>query len=108
MKTVEKVSQVIKKVLRGEKARSASVAAYPDSVVETIIFHKLHHSMSAEKALKSFARLTAEFVDWNEIRVSTIQEIREQLLDEGNSLETAVFIKDFLEFVHRERLCIDL
>ncbi len=108
MKASDKVSQVVKKVLRGEKARNASIAAYPDSILETVIFHRLHHATSADKALKSFERLITEFVDWNEIRVSTIQEIREQLPSGANSLDTAVFIKDYLEFVHRERQCMDL
>lgn len=108
MKAADRVSGALKKVLKGEKARDASIAAYPDPIVETVVFHRLHHSTSADKALKSFSRLTTEFVDWNEIRVSTIQEIREQLPSGADSLDTAVFIKDFLELVHRERQCIDL
>lgn len=108
MKASERVSQAIQKVRKGEKGRAASVAAYPDSIVETVIYHRLHHSTPADKALRSFGRLTSEFVDWNEVRVSTIQEIREQLPSGANSLDTAVFIKDFLELVHRERQCIDL
>lgn len=108
MKASDKVAQAVKKVQKGEKARNASLEAYPESILETVIFHRLHHSTSADKALKSFERLATEFVDWNEIRVSTIQEIREQLPSGANSLDTAVFIKDFLEFVHRERQCMDL
>lgn len=108
MKASEKVSQALKRVVKGEKARIASVAAYPDSILGTVIFHRLHLSTPADRALASFGSLSTQFVDWNEIRVSTIQEIREHLPTGADSLDTAVFIKDFLEFVHRERQCIDL
>ena len=42
-------------------------------------------------------------MDWNEVRVSSVREIQEHLKGAENSLELAVFIKDFLEFVQRER-----
>ncbi len=109
MKTADKLAQLIKKTEQDEKARGVSIAAYPETVVETIVFHRLHLNMPASKALKSYHQLKSEFVDWNEVRVSTVQEIREQLPSGADSLEIAVFIKDFLEFVHRERqrVCLE-
>ena len=108
MNPADKVPQIVKKVLDAGSERELSIAAYPEPVVETVIFHRLHFGMTAANALKSFRQLVMEFVDWNEIRVSTIQEIREQLKTGVNSLDSAVFIKDFLELVHRERQGVDM
>jgi endonuclease III len=47
-------------------------------------------------------------VDWNEVRVTSLREIQEQLPESANSLEIAIFIKDFLEFVHREHHSLSL
>jgi len=107
-KSANQIPQIVKKALDAQKERERSIEAYPELVVETIIFHRLHFGMTPTNALKSFHLLLKEFVDWNEIRVSTIQEIRDQLKSGLNSLDTAVFIKDFLELVHRVRQCVDL
>lgn len=107
-KLADKVPQIVKKAVDDKAARNRFLQAYPEEIVDAIIFHRLNFAMTATNSLKSFRQLKTEFVDWNEIRVSPIQEIREQLCGGSTSLETAVFIKDFLEFVHREKQCVRL
>lgn len=76
-------------------------AGYPSDVVDLIIFHKLHLSMPLDAALRNFRSLKSTFVDWNEVRVSSIPEIRAAFVTGPESLPVAVFIKEFLEFLHR-------
>ncbi|MBI4606657.1 MAG: hypothetical protein HY721_32235 [Planctomycetes bacterium] len=83
-------------------------APYPSTVLDLIIFHKLHICLPAENALKSYRHLRSSFVDWNEVRISTVREIQEALSAPAGSLDIAVFIKDLLEFVHRERQDLNL
>ena len=108
MKPAEKLARAIAAAKKDESARSTSVAEWPETIVEAVIYHRLHIGMCARDALKSFRMLEDEFVDWNEVRVSTIKEIREQPPDGGASLDTAGVSKDFLEHVFRERQRIDL
>lgn len=81
---------------------------YPVTFVDLIIFHTLHLSLPAAEATRSYARLREEFVDWNEVRISSLKEIQEVLEGNGLSLDLAVFIKDFLEFVHRQNQDVSL
>ncbi len=108
MKSADKISAAIKAADKSDAHRTTSVASYPETIVETVAFHHLHRVLPAKDALRSFQRLSEEFVDWNEVRVSTIKEIRQQIADGPDSLDTAVFIKDFLEHVFRERHSVDL
>lgn len=75
---------------------------YPDTIIDLVIFHRLHFHMSPKLAKKCFKHLKSEFVDWNEVRVSVIRDIQIGLRASYESLALAVFIKDFLEFVHKE------
>lgn len=81
---------------------------YPWSFLDLIMFHKLHLSMSAEKAVKGFRALKESFVDWNEVRISSVREIQEALAFCPGSLDLAVFVKDILEVLHRERQDVSL
>jgi len=107
-----KISQRLKTLVDAAERfwRSSSVAAidYPQTVVDLVVFHKLHFHMSPQDAWQCFSRLKDEFVDWNEVRVSVVREIQEQLSGANDSLELAVFIKDFLEHVHKERRRVTL
>ena len=75
---------------------------YPDSIVDLLIFHRMHFHMTPTKARRCFNHLKSEFVDWNEVRVSVIRDIQIGLRNSYDSLELAVFIKNFLEFIHGE------
>jgi endonuclease-3 len=90
------------------KAISHSVENYPDTIIEAIIYHRLHSHMEPSMAVKSYRMITSEFVDWNEVRISPIREIQEQVSKGDDSLELSVFIKDFLEFVHARHQSLSL
>ncbi len=90
------------------KKAPVQTAEYPQSIVDLVIFHKLHFHMSPDQAWKCFTQLKSEFVDWNEVRISVVREIQEQLSDGRDSLELSVFVKDFLELIHRERRRVTL
>jgi endonuclease III len=83
-------------------------AGYPASVLDLIVFHKLHLSLSAASALRSYRALKERFVDWNEVRISSVREIQEALSTAEGSLDLAVFVKDLLELIHRERQDLNL
>jgi endonuclease III len=86
-----------------ERQWAPPLGAYPTQVVDLIIFHKLHLELPSASALKTFQNLKAAFVDWNEVRVSTFREIQDVFVGGQNTLALAIFIKELLEFVHRER-----
>ena len=75
---------------------------YPDTIIDLVIFHRLHLHMAPKLARKCYNHLKSEFVDWNEVRVSVIRDIQIGLQASYDSLALTVFIKDFLEFVHKE------
>jgi hypothetical protein len=82
--------------------------SYPRDIVEIIILHRLHFHMEPGLALKSFRQLKSEFVDWNEVRISPIREIQEQVSKGDDSLALSVAIKDVLEFVHNRHHHVSL
>ena len=41
---------------------------YPDSIVDLLIFHRMHFHMTPKKARRCFNHLKSEFVDWTEVR----------------------------------------
>ncbi len=102
MKNAARVKTLVQAAERFWCAPQAEEGRYPELIVDLIIFHKLHFYLPPEPAWKCFGLLQHEFVDWNEVRVSVVREIQEHLAIARNSLELAVFVKDFLEFVHKE------
>lgn len=85
-----------------------TASEYPTDVAEILVYHRIHFHMAPGDALKSHRLLRSEFVDWNEVRISPIREIQEQVKLGTDSLELSVYIKDTLEFVHRDRQSLDL
>lgn len=75
---------------------------YPREVLDLIVLHKIHYYMPAAEALQAFRRLKTAFVDWNEVRISSVMEIQEVFDGVPDSLELAIFVKDFLEQLHRQ------
>jgi endonuclease III len=82
--------------------------SYPTGILDIIVFHKLHLLLPAEVALRSYHQLKERFVDWNEVRISSVREIQDELAASSGTLEFAVFIKDLLEQVQRERQDVSL
>ncbi len=76
---------------------------YPETVLDLVIFHRMHFHMSPKKAKKCYNHLKSRFVDWNEVRVSVVRDIQVVLRGSYDSLELTVFIKDFLDLIHKER-----
>lgn len=116
MKVPEKVSVISERaarfgmnwaLLKGAMSGSGK-GKYPSKILDLIIFHKLHLGLPTEDAMKSYQRLQERFVDWNETRVSSVREIQEAIDFCPGSLELAVFIKNLLEFVHREHQSVSL
>ncbi|MBN1444387.1 MAG: hypothetical protein JXA90_16870, partial [Planctomycetes bacterium] len=83
--------------------------SFPREIVEILLMHRLHFHMEPSLALRSFRQLKSEFVDWNEVRISPIREIQEQVSQGRNSLELSVAIKELLEFVHtrHHHVCLE-
>lgn len=108
MKSNQKVLAVQQKAIKLGQNWASGLVPYPVEIVDLIIFHKLHLTRPVDQALRSFHRLKDNFVDWNEVRVSTVREIQQEVVGTGENLSVAVFIKDFLEFVHRERQKVSL
>lgn len=108
MRPAEKIDSVLRHAVHSASGRAYHREVYPKEIIDLVIFHKLHLTMNAENAMRSYHELRSQFVDWNEVRVSSLREIQEQLGDSSSSLELAIFIKDFLEFVHREHHSLSL
>ncbi|MBN1417265.1 MAG: hypothetical protein JXP34_00725 [Planctomycetes bacterium] len=69
-------------------------------MIDLIVFHRLHFHMSREAAWRVFARMKREFVDWNEVRVSSVQELLRVLPEADDPLVLVSFIKDLLALFH--------
>lgn len=106
MKAADRVKSITRKVVSTYRNRSRF--EYPQDVLDLIIFHKIHFYMDGREALQAYRRLKSNFVDWNEVRISSIREIQEVLGNSPDVLELAIFIKDLLEFLHNERHSVDL
>ena len=102
MSSAAKIHTFAKKAVEAVKAADYAEDSYPRGILDIVIFHKLHMSMDAAVALRSYRALREDFVDWNEVRVSTVREIQETLKGCDDSVGLAVFLKDFLEHVQRE------
>ena len=108
MTAADKVRALAAHALKVCKQTTYTRETYPQDVLTIVLYHGMHLTMPWEKALKAYQALQQEFVDWNEIRVSSLREIQEHLRGADNSLELAVFLKDFLEHVQKERHNLDL
>ena len=112
LRTLITVSDSVKSALAKAHPDSKSIVrsleAYPENVIDVVIYHRIYFHMKPSVALKSYRQLQQEFVDWNEVRISPIREIQEHLSKGADSLELSVYIKDFLEFVHSDQHRVDL
>lgn len=116
MKVAEKVSVLAQQAthfamnwaLLKDPSGENGTGKYPSKILDLLIFHKLHLGLPTDEAMKSYQRLQEGFVDWNETRISSVREIQEAMDFCPGSLELAVFVKDLLEFVHREHQDVGL
>ena len=92
-----------------ERYKQTGGNEYPSAIHELIIYHKIRlHFEDRKSTEQSFRRLKTNFVDWNEVRISSIPEIQEALGQTASSLSVSVFLKDFLDFLHRQNQTVDL
>jgi endonuclease III len=90
------------------KRQNHAFESYPREILDLIVFHKLHFFLPEGEAAHCFRRLKSTFVDWNEIRISSVMEIQEVFNGSADSLELSIFVKDVLEQLHRENQSLDL
>ena len=92
-----------KKAVRSLARRVGPSADIPSGIVDLVIFHMLHLRVPVKRAEQSFLRLKRAFVDWNEVRISTEQEIRSALGFTKNAEAAARAIRGFLNRIHRDQ-----
>lgn len=107
MKLADRVKSITRHVVSSYK-KGPGFKDYPREILDLVIFHKIHFYMAENEALQAYRRLKSNFVDWNEVRISSIREIQEILGNSADSLEVAIFIKGLLEFLHQQRHSVDL
>lgn len=71
-------------------------------ILDEVIFAICREGVSTSEAEPAFKKLRESFVDWNEVRVSSIGEIEETLADLPGAGDRAMKISDFLQ-EHFER-----
>lgn len=72
------------------------------SVLEEVLYAVVREGVPTAAADAAFARLKGSFFDWNEVRVSTVQEVADALADLSRAGDKAERIIDFLQ-EHFER-----
>ncbi|MCA8960403.1 MAG: hypothetical protein KDC38_07815 [Planctomycetes bacterium] len=72
-------------------------------LLELSLFAILVERLPLASAIEAFHGFRAEFVDWNEVRISTAMEVQEVLKGAAEPLETALVIKEFLNRLFYEQ-----
>jgi endonuclease III len=85
------------------------VAASEDrTVLEHLLYACCLEDTSYEAADEAFHRLQESFFDWNEVRVTTVSELRETLHNLPDPTAAAMRIKRCLQSLFETRYCFDL
>ena len=108
MATVNRTAQLNKahKVL---KKHFKPVSPNPDRpVLEQLLFACCLENGAYEPAEEVFARLGETFFDWNEVRVSSVQEVADALDDLPDAGVKGQRVVSFLQEVFEERYSFDL
>src|SRR4051812_41594079 len=66
------------------------------SVLEAIVYGICHEGTTREQANQALNRFRDHFFDWNEVRVSSIEEIRDVLAGQPDAEERATSLRRFL------------
>ncbi|SIN88790.1 endonuclease-3 [Singulisphaera sp. GP187] len=75
------------------KAESTSTRL---TVLEAVVFGICHEDTSREQATQALARFKDDFFDWNEVRVSSLEEIQAALVGFPNADDRAYRVRRFL------------
>lgn len=108
MKVQDRLKGITRHIKASFKGFNFDSARYPRNILDLVVFHKIHLHLDQGNAAASYERIKTNFVDWNEIRISSILEIQEALGQGAESLAIAVFVKDLLDFLHKERQILDM
>ncbi|MHC5537057.1 endonuclease III domain-containing protein [Singulisphaera rosea] len=66
------------------------------TVLESVVYGICHEETTAEQANQALSRFKDEFFDWNEVRVSSLEEIQRVLVGLPNPDERALRLRRFL------------
>jgi endonuclease-3 len=66
------------------------------SILKAVVYGICHEDTTREQANQALSRFKDEFFDWNEVRVSTVEEIQENLAGISDPEERAQRIRRFL------------
>lgn len=77
-------------------------------LVETLLFYLLYQSSSISAARRAFKHFRDDYVDLNEVRVSTMGEIRATLKKAGVNEQTAQLIRSALKDIYLRENAVSL
>lgn len=83
-------------------------AAEPRPLLEELIYASCREGSSPDEADAGYARLRKAFIDWNEVRVSTVQEVADILRPLSGSGTRAKRIIGLLQEVFEDKYSFDL
>ncbi|AMV37669.1 endonuclease [Planctomyces sp. SH-PL62] len=66
------------------------------SVIDAVVYGICHEDTTREQANQALSRFKDQFFDWNEVRVSPLEEVRETLADVPDAAARAQRIRRFL------------
>src|SRR5262245_4180501 len=99
---VQKIVSVLKKKYDAPARRDSM------TVLETVIYAVLADGTTTAKADAAFHRLRNNYFDWNEVRVSALVELQEQLSDLPEPDQRAARLKGCLRFIFESTYGFDL
>lgn len=80
----------------------------PRPVLEELVYAICREGVPTDQADTAFAKLHASFFDWNEVRVSSVQEVSDALVGLPDAGTRAERIVGLLQEVFEERYAFDL
>jgi endonuclease-3 len=108
MSTAEKSREVQKIVNLLKKKYDSPPRRESISVLEAVIYAVLADGTTTAKADAAFQRLKQNYFDWNEVRVSALVELQDQLSDLPDAEQRAAKLKGCLRFIFESTYGFDL
>ncbi len=99
---IEKLAKALKRAFRPVPPPTER------TVLETLVYACCLEDASHEQADEAFAKLTQTYVDWNEVRVTTVAELGELLAHLDQPEAAAVRLKRTLQSLFEKRYSFDL
>lgn len=99
---INKVIKVVKKYYKPTEPPKER------KVLEHLVFASCVENSNHEDAEKVYNTLTAEYFDWNEVRVSSIRELTDVMKPLNDSEEAAIRLKRVLQSVFETQYSFDL